>query len=353
MVIFYRFLISFLLFLMLIGCSPISSTSTPTSIVLPSSQSIPLIEETKSFSISTEVPSSTSLPGKTPDQTQTAIFQDSVTAQSAEQTLVAQYPHVCKNLYAPREFSPNGLWMVESCYSENDQTPILTLSNKKSQALWKLIYKNYIQQGETLPDGGLAIVNWSNDGSYAYFNSYVSGSGGECFVSGNVLNYGKGLFRLNLQTGDITTILPLRENFVGYDFSFSPTDRRLVYNSYSLGSNILDIKSGKLVKIIPVSEISGGGSYLWSSDGLEFVYSTVSSSEISELITYSIRLVDAQSGREHILLESTKNCYASRVWREDSILIIESYDENYDRTLLEYDLSSNRIISEATATPRP
>lgn len=338
---------------MLIGCSPISSTSTPTSIVLQSSQSIPLIEETKSFSISTEVPSSTSLPGKTPDQTQTAIFQDSVTAQSAEQTLVAQYPHVCKNLYAPREFSPNGLWMVESCYSENDQTPILTLSNKKSQALWKLIYKNYIQQGETLPDGGLAIVNWSNDGSYAYFNSYVSGSGGECFVSGNVLNYGKGLFRLNLQTGDITTILPLRENFVGYDFSFSPTDRRLVYNSYSLGSNILDIKSGKLVKIIPVSEISGGGSYLWSSDGLEFVYSTVLHNEIGELITYSVRLVDAQSGREHILLESTKNCYASRVWREDSILIIESYDENYDRTLLEYDLSSNKIISEATATPRP
>ena len=351
MFIFYHLFISFLLFLILIGCSTISSTSTPTSIALQSPQSIPPIEETKSFPISTEVPSSTSLPGKTPDQT--AIFQDSITAQSAEQTLVAQYPRVCKDLYAPREFSPNGLWMVESCYNENDQNFILTLSNKESQVLWKLIYKDYIQHGEVLPDGGLAIVNWSNDGRYAYFNSYISGSGGECFVSGNVLNYGKGLFRLDLQTGGITTILPLRENFVGYDFSFSPTGRRLVYDSYSLGANILDIKTGKLVKIIPVSEISGGGSYLWSSNGLEFVYSTILHNEIGELITYSVRLVDAQSGSEHILLESSKNCYASRVWREDSILIIESYDENYDRSLLEYDLNSNRIISEATVTPRP
>jgi len=61
--------------------------------------------------------------------------------------------------------------------------------------------------------------------------------------------------------------------------------------------------------------------------------------------------MDAQSGSERILLESPDNCFAARSWSDNNILIIESYDKNYDRTLVEYDLNSNKIVSEATATP--
>src|SRR5215207_5334611 len=108
-VIFYHLFLSFLLFIV-VSCSTMSSISAPTSIVLQSSLSVPLMEETKSLPIFTAEPSSASLLGLTPDQTQTAIFQDSITAQSAERTLVAQYPHVCKNLYASGNFSE---WIMD------------------------------------------------------------------------------------------------------------------------------------------------------------------------------------------------------------------------------------------------
>ncbi|HEU0296174.1 MAG TPA: hypothetical protein VFR47_25790 [Anaerolineales bacterium] len=349
---FSRFIINFVALMILMGCSTANSTSNPIAVTTAPSELIPEFEGIEHSPTFTARPSSTPLPSAAPNLTQTEIFQAMASTQQAEQTMVASFSRVCKDNYDPRSFSPDGLWMVEYCSSEDDQSPILTFSNKDTNVIWKMVYRDYIQQGEFLPDGGLAVVHWSNDDRYVYFNSYVSGSGGECFVSGNVLNYGKGLFRLDLQTGITTAILPLRENFVGYDFSFSPTGRRMIYEN-NLGSlNILDLHSGQILNVVPVKQFRGAGGYLWSSDGLEFVYSTVLYNEISEPTAYSLRLVNAQSGGERILLESPENCFVAREWVE-SILKIESYDENYDRTLIEYDLNSEAVLSESTATPRP
>ena len=87
---------------------------------------------------------------------------------------------------------------------------------------------------------------------------------------------------------------------------------------------------------------------MWSPDGLELVYSTVLYNEISEPIAYSFRLVDAQSGNERILLESPENCFAAKSWTEDNILTLE---KNYGEALIEFDLNSNKIISEIATTP--
>jgi hypothetical protein len=73
--------------------------------------------------------------------------------------------------------------------------------------------------------------------------------------------------------------------------------------------------------------------------------------ETSEPVAYSLRLVDAQTGSERILLESPDKCFAARSWSDNNILTIESYDKNYDRTSVEYDLNLNKIISGATAMP--
>jgi hypothetical protein len=67
----------------------------------------------------------------------------------------------------------------------------------------------------------------------------------------------------------------------------------------------------------------------------------------------SLRLVNALSGSEQILLESADNCFAARLWSEDDILTIENYGTNNNRTLIELDLNSNKIIREVTATPFP
>ena len=215
--------------------------------------------------------------------------------------------------------------------------------------LWKLVCRDYIQQGNALPDGGLAVVYWSNDGRYAYFNSFVSGSGGECFVNGNALNYGKGLFRLDLATGYSTTILPLKENFTGYDFSFSSTGRRLVYETYLSGVKVLDLKTGEVITVSSMNEFNGAGGFLWSPDGLQFVYSTVMYTNYGGNNKYSLRFVDAQLGIEQIMFESQENCFFTKLWSADNILTIENYDKNYNRTLVDFDLNTNTVISETNS----
>jgi hypothetical protein len=337
--------------IILVGCSSAHSTDNPAVVATGWSELPPEFEGTEHSPTYTARPAS--LPSATPNLTQAAIYPDNITAQAAQETLIAQYPHLCRTTYAPREYSPDKLWLVEYCWSEDDQSPILTFSNRDNNVLWKMVFRDYIQPGEFLPDGGLAVVHWPKDDSYVYFNSYVSGSGGECFVGGNVLNYGKGLFRLDLPSGNVTTILPLQENFTGYDFSFSPTDRRLIYDSRPLGLNILDIRTGLLTPVFSASKYDGAGGYLWSPDGLQAAYSTVMSINYGESVQYALRSVDVLSGNERILLESPENCFTARSWSADNIITIESYDKNYNLTLIEYDWNSNRVIREAAATPRP
>jgi len=269
--------------------------------------------------------------------------------RTAEEKLMSQYPRICDSAYALPKYSPNELWMEELCYSDADQDTILTISNKDTQVIWKLAYKDYIQAANAFPDGGLAVIHWTSDGRYAYFASYHSGDGGECFVG--FLDSGSGLFRLDLQTGSTTTLLPLSDNYAWYGFSFSPTDRRLVYGARSRDLKVLDITTGQVNNLSSAKDFSQSGDYVWSSDGFNFLYSTVLYNEISEPISYSLRLVNAQTGGEQILLESPDRCFAARSWSDNNILTIESYDKDYNQTLVEYDLNLNKIISGATATP--
>lgn len=293
----------------------------------------------------------TSLP--TPDDKPITETQEMETQPALP---VTQYPRICETTYSPREFSPDRSWMVELCYSDVENSLILTYSNRDTKVLWKIDYRDYIQTTDGfLPDGGLSVVHWSTDGRYSYFNSYISGSGGECFFNGNVETYGKGLFRLDLKTGEVSTVLPLRDNFMGYDFSFAPTGGRLVYDTYGSGMKILDLQTGHLTDIAPVSQRSDGGGYLWSLDGLELVYSTVLYNDRSEPVAYSLRRADAISGVEQLLLESPDRCFEALKWDDDSMLLIrsEAVYGTVNNTLIEYDLSTKQIIVESTTTALP
>jgi WD40 repeat protein len=238
--------------------------------------------------------------------------------------------------------------MEELCYSINDRDLVLTLSNNENQILWKLLYQDYIPAMDSVPDGGMAVVRWSNDERYAYFFSFLNSSGGECFYDGG--DRGFGLFRVDLMIGEITTVLPPSNSFWWYGFSFSPTDRRLVYGARAQDLKILDMTTGQLIRILSANGFDVGGGFLWSSDGLKLIYSTVKSWDQGEKFNYSLRLVDVQSGSEQILLESQDACYEAVAWTESNTLILE---KNYNEALFEFDLTSNKIIGEVTATPFP
>ena len=353
---FHRFVSLSVFALYMIGCGTANSTSDPTLITPQVSQSVPNVGDIEISSTPNIQFSVTPAPNITPYQTQLTINQTmtvAVQAVSVLQTKIAQFPHVCTENYVyphfPGRFSPNGLWLEELCYSENDQDLILTISNKDTRVAWKLIYKDFIHHNGFPPDGGMLVIHWTDDGKFAYFNSYTSGDGGECFVNG--YDSGRGLFRLDLQSGQTVAILPPNmEDLLWYGFSFSPTDRRLVYGARSRALKILDIQTGQTISIVHAKELNQTGGYTWSPDGLELVFSSVAYNFQEGTANYSLRWVDVHSGSERILIESDTDCYVARAWNENRSLLVERYDENYNSTLITYDLNLNSI-SETTTTP--
>lgn len=269
-------------------------------------------------------------------------YDNEIATVSVARTRAAKFPRICDSYY-PGKYSPNGLWLVELCSSKEDKDLILTLSNSETQVLWKFRYQDHLPQMDFVPDGGMGVIHWSNDGRYAYFSSHLGGDGGECFYKGG--DRGAGLFRVDLKTGESTAILPTNNDFWWYGFSFSPTDRRLVYGVQARDLKILDVTTGKFVSISSDDDAYETGGFLWSGDGLRLVYSALTRDSNGERENYSLRLVDVLSGNEQVLLEAPDECFDAVSWTENDILIIE---KNYDQTVIQFDLNTNNIINENT-----
>lgn len=271
-------------------------------------------------------------------------------ATDSPTSIPSHFPRICEGYYAPPNYSPDDLWMAELCYNEDDKSLILTISNKETRDLWKLLYRDYIPQMDFVPDGGMAVAHWSNDGKYAYFYSYSNSSGGGCFRPYST--GGWGLFEFELRNGNVTEILPLYDSvFSWYGFSFSSTNKYLVYGVNSENFVILDMKTDKLFNINHQNDFDDGGGFLWSKDESKFVYSTGTWTSESE--NYSLRLVDTRTGKEKILLESKSSCFLAKEWKDENIVLIEQIEPYGQKVTLEFDLNSKEIISEATPTPFP
>jgi hypothetical protein len=342
-----RSLVAFLVFILLVSCDTQNATD-------PATRSSPAIVGTEDINQGTKTLKEppTLYPSRTPNATETAFVQARAATQYAQQTLVAPYPRICTDPFTQREFSPDGLWMTELCPGEEDDSLIMTISNRETHKLWKLVYRDYTERSGVFGDEGFQVVNWSNDDTYAYISVFFHGDGGVCFTGMRPEQYGKGLLRLDLQTGSVTTMLPLKDEG-GYGFSFSPTGRRLVYETYLPGLRILDMQTGQLIDANSARQFDVGGNYVWSPDGLQFVYSNVEYTDQWDLANYSLRLVDGKTGEEQAVLESAQNCFAGKNWKDDHVIVVERFDPDDKVTVIEYDLNLKQVLSESTATPAP
>lgn len=302
-------------------------------------------ETSKVVSI-TGTPTRTRVPSLMPDLTWVAIYEIEKVTQSVFETQVVEFPYQCPeytHYYQEwfKSISPDGLWYGEYCLLDEEGSA-LVISNKETGAVWKMRYIDFLGPVD-FADGGMGIAHWSADSRYVYFYSTLGGCGGYCFYGGNTC---VGLFRLDVLTGQISEILPPNTVFYWYRFSISPNGRLLVFGKQTEYLKILDMVTGDSIDVQYARIYDHGEAFVWAPDGSQFVYSTdyFPHYEETEMDGFTLRLVDAQTGEERILLESKTSCYRVREWREDNVIVIDYDDENYDRAIMEYDLNTDTIL---------
>jgi hypothetical protein len=183
-----------------------------------------LVEPTNLFS--TETPTS---PNVTKMPTQTATPDSYATwTKEAEISFNTKLDNIqvkCVN-FKDEILSPDHTWLAFVCFDTAFST--LVIANKSDQR-WVLNFRDFwdieaIENDYTL-DGALYPLFWSNDEQYLYFGPhYAYDHASACDYAFGI----RGLYRINVETGDISTILSPLYNWF---YSASPDGQWLVISS--------------------------------------------------------------------------------------------------------------------------
>ena len=266
-------------------------------------------------------------------------------SQKEKETQIAQFPPTCAdvNIYN-NSISPDGKWFAASCGYKSDQVLVV---QTKDDTKWTLDFQNFLNPN-TPADiwGALAPISWSNDGKYLYFSTTLGydGGGDQCF-SGIGGHYG--LFRLALDTGKWSTLVPSADSFPGYEIEFSPAGD--YYAITRRGVTITNLTTGKTSRIAG-SNVQG---LLWSPDGKNLAFST---SKCGEYLveSSSVSIWNAETARAQILYKTEGVLLRPESWIDHSTLRFEGekrIDFVSTYTIYDYDLAQKRIISSGTPTP--
>lgn len=267
----------------------------------------------------THRPSSTPRPSYTPGtilptNTVTVDLRSTLYSQILElrATHRARFPTTCDYEITDTALSPKGNWLAISCgVSKNQILEIVNIEGKQ----WILQFEDYLPDNEKNlgVSGFLTPDFWTNDDAFLFFSPYISfdGSGGICNF---FLNRVEGLYRLDVNTGIVSTVLPvLREP---YDFAFSPNGTMLAYFSFSERYlSILDLNTGAII-LLDVGNVDFGD-LTWSPDGSMLAYATCQAAQDGNSVVQSSvhiftptvnvleTIIEVKAKELHILGENT------------------------------------------------
>lgn len=282
----------------------------------------------------------------------TAEYQERLTAtawqvkRDAVATKVAQFPPVdCGNNENLSSLSPDEKWVFTVCGIKSNKISIVHNTNG---VMWILESKNFLPSsmvGVEEISGSLTQEFWDTEGEYFYFSTYLSFDigGNECFTGYGV----NGLFRLNLKTGEVATLISPSEYV---EITFSQTGRR--YAADLNGVFITDLNTGEVVQLGAenVMDLS------WSQDGTKLAFSTAKCNSEGFLVSSSVYVWDAITKETHTLLTIDKISLHPDSWLDNKVLRINGEDftsNRYILTIHEYDVVNMLLLSSGTATPRP
>jgi len=245
------------------------------------------------------------------------------------------------------QVSTNGEWIAVSCGNKERQK--LIVQNKEGE---KWIVK---PEDVFSPDGysgGLSPVFWDIEEGYLYIGRTLgySGGGDHCFPSAEYYIGYYGYFRLNLNDGSWTTILPQTDRFPGYDMQFSPSGRRYAVDID--GITIADFKTGEVVKF----DADGVVDFGWSPDSRYLAYFVATCDESGWVKSGSVYAWDSKTNQVQLLFTAEKLILYLESWVDDSTLRMvgrKVVENNYMYDVYVYDISTRTFILSGTATPSP
>lgn len=285
--------------------TPLPQTASPTRTLRPSST--PTIQSNRD-------------PRRDAASTQRALDHD------VEQTRVASFPATCENNNGEyHSISPGGKWLARVCGARGGGAvdEALEIVSKEGKH-YVLYYKDYVHP-EDLRDGNppmgrLIPDRWVND-EFLYFSSnlHVSG-GGTCFYGFGA----NGLYRMDLNSGVVSSVLILRSGPYAYYYAISPNGQKLVYK---MGGQvtIFDMKSGEKV---PLDFGEGtAGTFAWSPDSKKLSYATCKEKEnIYEIEKSNVQIYDLETGKTDVIIEIPEHLLGIEYWDEEGLLKIFDFD---------------------------
>lgn len=242
--------------------------------------------------------------------TQQAESTANVTTQQVNIALATQFPQTCYSSYP--SLSPDKNWLAVNCESDEQ----IRIANKEGNKVWNINYKTLFNPPTDMQMSINAwIDHWSKDSSYVYIGWSIC-----CWDPGGFAYYSNSnIERVNMKSGIIENVISGNMNY-----SFSPTDRRLIEIREPASLIVLNIHDlitrevTKLnLKLDPVYDQAG--LITWSPDGLRFVIVAAHSTGTTD-ITQTMLLIDVKKLTQKILLRDIRDEIDALNWSENNIL---------------------------------
>jgi hypothetical protein len=284
--------------------------------------------------------------------------------QDAVSTLDAQFPSHCSQTSSTL-YSPDGKWLAGDCLDR------FIVINRDGSKQWQITHQEARDggdqplQGVDLDVSSMGAYHWSADDQQVYFfMDYCCFDGIPDYGTFEMPLFARPLYRLDTQTGNWSKFATAAN-----EFSFSPTERRLVSihrtgwgperENHSIEIIVVDLRTGEQTTHI-LDHTLAAGYVVWSGDGTKFFFSSVHArlDESTYRFDFSVYMADV-STRSLIELQTIKDSEATIYpieLTEENVLVVQllSYGSNSqwiteDRYL---DLTTNQFIL-ATSTPTP
>lgn len=267
-------------------------------------------------------------------------------------------------------FMSNETWSIFTCSPKADHykdsiTPGVVDFGKRYTKLvktdfsqnWIISHKDFSWSGR--PHALLYSLLWTQDGKYVYLipAHYPSGDG---FDARDYFWDGKALYRFNLSSGDLLSILPYANRV--YAYSLSPNEEYLVYSTPEKKGivHIQNMNNGIEQQV----EIEGNyvltGAFVWNYDSTQLFFASAlegwdegkSGISIFRLSMKNMHL-QAVLYNDNRLLVPYPNWESSKYWTDENMLNVMSlhYMSADYLSELTLNIETGKIIVLATPNP--